>query len=444
MLDVTIKGFQSIDEVSLTIEGFTALVGRSNIGKSAVVRAVRAALTNALGTDFVRHGSFCSRRIRGTKKCKCSCSVHLKSDDFDLLWEKGDEVNQYTYNGQVYSRSDRGVPDFLQEFSLVKVGSDKKLIQVADQSEPIFLLNQSGTAVADVLADVAKLDDINVAMADVEKDRREAVSTLKVRERDLLELQTSLLPYEGLDEPVRRSREVSQFFESVQEVFKKKDQVDQFHAKLHELGQGIRALQPVEVVEVPDVEPVGAFEKGFSALLRYEADLDLKTSEVGYLEPVEALAVPDESPLEEDSLRLSQLEGWLTDISAFREIFSRWKEVETAPDPSEITLTGIESLLQLESMTTTHTVLEAAVDELSGVELISDLDHPVQDVEGLIKVSSLVTTHDSLESALGTLQTTLSEVEAQEQTLLQEWVTLGVCPTCSQSVSDSHQIHFDA
>ena len=45
MLDVEIRNFQSIDHVHLRVEGFTALVGRSNIGKSAVVRAVKAALT---------------------------------------------------------------------------------------------------------------------------------------------------------------------------------------------------------------------------------------------------------------------------------------------------------------------------------------------------------------------------------------------------------------
>jgi DNA repair ATPase RecN len=200
VIDVEIKDFQSIERVVLTIDGFTALLGRSNIGKSAVIRAMKAALTGSAGTAFVRHGPSCARRVKKTKTCKCFSSVHLRGKDFDLLWEKGDAINRYTYNGQVYDRAERGVPEFLlDKFALVKVGDDQKLLQCSDQFYPIFLLDQTGGVVAEVLSDAARLDRINVAMKLAEKDRREAVSVRKVREQDLTLLAEKIGRFDGLD-----------------------------------------------------------------------------------------------------------------------------------------------------------------------------------------------------------------------------------------------------
>lgn len=442
MLDVTIKGFQSIEEVSLTIDGFAALVGRSNIGKSAIVRAVQSALTNALGTDFVRHGEFCSRRIRGTKKCKCQCSVHLKTTGFDLLWEKGDEVNQYTFNGEVYSKVDRGIPDFLKDFSLVKVGDKKQLVQVAEQSEPIFLLNQPGTVVADVLADVAKLDEINLAMADAEKDRKEAASTLKVRERDVVELTMTLQFYDGLDDPVQRVKVVSQDFTAIEGLVRQKDRLDGFYERLRDLGTGVRFLQPVEAVEIPDVEPIGASEKGFSVLLGYETSLAYQSREVTNLEGVEDVPEPDVSPLETAGETILQFTGWLRKASELKMDLSVLKDIEATADMADPP--EVESLVRLSSFEGEYQTLMLGIDELESIELTPDPEETVHGVSGLVSITEFSERYDSLTASVGTLETTLSELEVQEKDLLAECRALGVCPTCSQTITEDHYLHLDA
>jgi hypothetical protein len=444
MLDVMIKGFQSIEEVSFSIDGFAALVGRSNIGKSAVVRAIEAALTNALGTDFVRHGEYCSRRIRGTKKCRCQASVHLKTEGFDLLWEKGDEINQYTYNGQVYSRVDRGIPEFLsQDFSLVKIGDLKQLVQVADQAHPIFLLNQPGTVVADVLSDVAKLDEISMAMSDAEKDRKESVSVLKVREKDILDLRLALQVFEGLDDPVQRVTATRQAFGAIEEAVRHKTQLDEFHVKLQELGTGIRGLQPMESIEIPDVEPVGASEKGFSVLLRYEADLDTKTQEVASMEPLEGFYDPDEADLEHTWGVLEQFHSWLDKAAELRGALTQLKEVEASKDISDPP-EGAEDLLRLEVFDGQFKGLSREVESLEDVEMMFDPEEPVQNVSDLLSIAEFSERHDSLTASIGTLETTVSELEVQEQALIEEWKALGVCPTCSHPITEMDHLHFDA
>jgi exonuclease SbcC len=205
MIELEITGFQSIERISLTVDRFTALVGRSNIGKSAIVRAVKAALTGAAGTDFVRHDpKTCSRVLKGNKKCKCKATVRMGFPEFSFLWEKGDSDNRYTVwrNGteEVYDKLDRGTPEFLSPaFSPIKVGDSPHLINVGDQFEPIFLLGDPGSAVADVLSDVAKLDNLNAALRLVAKDKTACSSTLKVREVDSQAEMARLAGFAGLD-----------------------------------------------------------------------------------------------------------------------------------------------------------------------------------------------------------------------------------------------------
>jgi hypothetical protein len=174
MLLLEVSNFQSIEHAEVCVDGFTALVGRSNIGKSSVVRAAKSALNGVQGTAFVRHGPGCLRRTKGAKNCKCFSTVKITGDGIDILWEKGDAVSRYVVNGEIFEAIPKGFPDFLKPgFTPVQVGDRSVSLQVADQFDPIFLLGETGTTVADVLGDVARLDSINTATRLAEKDRRE-------------------------------------------------------------------------------------------------------------------------------------------------------------------------------------------------------------------------------------------------------------------------------
>lgn len=58
---IEIRNFQSIAHAKLELEDWTSLVGTSDVGKSACLRALYALLTNQRGDHFIRHGeSFCA------------------------------------------------------------------------------------------------------------------------------------------------------------------------------------------------------------------------------------------------------------------------------------------------------------------------------------------------------------------------------------------------
>lgn len=407
MLDVEIRNFQSIEHVHLRIDGFTALVGRSNIGKSAIVRAVKAALTGAPEDNYVRHGASCEKVAKGAKSCKCYCSVHLKAEGFDLLWEKGGDKNEYVFNGEKKTAVARGTPEFLEDsFGLVKVGDTKILLQVADQfrSEgggPIFLLDEYGGVVADVLSDVAQLDRINVATKMAEKDRRDCVSQRKVREKDVLDLKLKVTSYDGLDEVLAHVKEVEEDERKVEAKKAKRDQLVRFKEDILTVGRQIKALMGVPALVVPEVDPLKTQSDRAAKLTVFLAAVETRQVVINRLAGVDTIQAPDIETVHSAEARFRKLYTWLTKVRTYKELFANWKGVEAAPTPdiAPITSTSAKSL----------------------------------------RLATLRKQLTALETQTSTLEKQLEEAEAEFQAVKAEEADLGVCPTCAQPVTLAHE-----
>ena len=406
MLDVDIRNFQSIDHVHLRIDGFTALVGRSNIGKSAIIRAIKAALTGAPEDNYVRHSATCEKIVKGTKGCKCYCTVHLKSENFDVLWEKGGDRNEYQFNGQTYTAVSRGVPSFLEDqFGLVKIGDSKTLLQVADQfrSEgggPIFLLDESGSVIADVLSDVANLDSINVASRFVEKDRKDCVAQRKVREKDVLDLKIKSLSYEGLDDVLSGVRAVESDELRVLTQRVKCNQIGQFKDSVASAGKTILSLRSALSVAPPEITPVVDQHGKLRKLANFTTSLRVRQEVIDSLTGVDAIPIPLFDPLKEKSARLGKLTTWLAKMRTYKEFFTRWKGLESVQTPEMGTL-------QQASKMTLH-------------------------LSSLCQQLAIVT------QQIGKLEQLLTAAEKEYQVLKSEEKELGVCPTCTQPLSLTH------
>ena len=406
MLDVEIRNFQSIDHVHLRVEGFTALVGRSNIGKSAIVRAVKAALTGAPEDNFVRHGPDCQRIAKGTKSCKCYCSVHLKTEGFDLLWEKGGDKNDYHFNGQHYTATNKGTPEFLEvPFGLVKVGEEKRLLQVADQfrSEgggPIFLLDEYGSIVADVLSDVAQLDRINVATKLAERDRRDCVAQRKVREKDVIDLKIKVTSYDGLDDVLVRVKDVEAEQKRVDAARAKRDQVKRLKESVLTVGKQLKVLMGISTLVVPEVQPVVAQHGKVGTISGFLTSIDVRRTVINKLAGIDTVATPAIDPLHASAARFTKLHGWLIKFRSNKEFFTNWKGIEGAPTP-----------------------------ETSGMQAAST------------KAARLGTwrkQHSTLETLVGSLEKQLAEADKEFEAVETEKADLGVCPTCAQAVTLPH------
>lgn len=439
MFEVEITNFQSIQHTELVIDGFTSLDGRSNIGKSAIVRAIRSALTGASGTDFVRHRADCERITRGRKECKCQSTVRIRTPVMTLVWEKGDSVNRYTVTKpgekpQIYDSVFRGTPDFLlPEFQKIKIGDSTQLLQVSEQFDPIFLLNQSGPVVADVLSDVAHLEDVNTAIRLVNKDRKETAATRKVREYDLKELLKALEGYSELDPALTRVRQVEEHYRLLESDRQTLCELERFISEALCLRSEVETLQGVEQIRFPStVELKAASEKSLQVQDFYNRAAE-KVPQVKGLSNVQNIAIPEESGVQSWVAKLKVLEQFTASSEKLNSAVSTLSEADNLAIPA-IGLVQ-DSLKKLDDLSQWQLKIRGllwVLDASASLATLPKLD--VESLQGSLQIRKLLERSVSVETDVLKLEEDLCGVEKDLAQVLHDFEELGLCPTCTQPV----------
>lgn len=192
-MNVTVQNFQSIAHTSLQVTGLTVVVGPSDRGKSALLRAVEAALFNRPGEQFVRLG-------------EKQATVTVQLPEEEITWEKGSGVNRFVLTKKdpagedtVYSRVGQKAPEVLQTLGFKDVtigarlqdngkfeGGETLRPQVARQFDKVFLLDASGGFLNEVLVGLSRLGILQRAGRLCTSDLRAQKGLFKTREADVL------------------------------------------------------------------------------------------------------------------------------------------------------------------------------------------------------------------------------------------------------------------
>ena len=146
--ELEIVNFQSIGHARLKLGQWTSLVGESDIGKSAVVRAIHAALTNWRGDHFIRR----DERM---------CSVEITLDDGTVIrWQKQrGKSGSYSIRGggdpQTFEKTGGDVPDEVAALLrvAVDVGDAELMPGLQLQHEPPFLFAETPRRRAQMLGE---------------------------------------------------------------------------------------------------------------------------------------------------------------------------------------------------------------------------------------------------------------------------------------------------
>jgi len=447
MITIEVSGFQSIDKTRVEIEGFTALVGRSNVGKSALIRAVKAALSNTTGTWFVRHGSSCTRRVKNTKTCKCQTTVHITMPGLDLIWEKGDAITSYTVNGKVMTAMERGVPDFMAEHGLapIRIGDSASLLQVADQLAPLFLMTESGASVANVLSDVARLDAVNGASKLVEKDRREATSLRKTREKDVADLSQKLSVYDDLDNTETQVVSVEARHESIRGLETKASKLDVFIYTLATSAREVGRLQGVQALKVPAYEELEAKQLRALVVTNFHERFLERGRSVKTLSGVEDVPAPDMGPVIEKVAAVEKtaaLQGRLTELVT---VLKAAKGLEGLPEPNATPLEEKRDALRclggwavrLDDLKEWASAVRSALaGETPKSERIATLASKKTAVDTILARQKI------LEDSVLALQMEIEAIDREDIALQTEIKSMGLkmCPTCARPMhADEHK-----
>ena len=241
-MKVHIKNFQSIEDVSFEIpeKQFTCIVGPSNIGKSALRRAFECLIYNNSEASYIR---------KGTK----TCSIEVTFDDGSIIkWYRNKKTAGYVIDGDDFTKLAGTVPEtlVLKGYKELIINKDKYPVQIASQFNNIFLLNQTGGKVTEVLSNLGNLNKIIKSNKSCQTDLKASKSKLSVRREDILSSKEKLKSYKGLDE---QRNLMSNLKDNLKDIKKSKDIVDSVKLVSKNLDIAVfkvKTLRPVKDINI--------------------------------------------------------------------------------------------------------------------------------------------------------------------------------------------------
>ena len=252
-----VKNFQSIEDASLDVDGLTVVTGPNNSGKTAMIRAVYGAFTNARGTKYVRHG-------------KASCEVSLDfADGRSLVWEKGEKVNRYVLDGKTLNKVGQGAPPEMTSLGVLPVEASGRELwpQFAHQFVgQVFLIDEPGSVLAEAIADVTRVGVLNEALRNAQSDRRTAASDLKLRQADVSKHEAAAKKFDGLDDALKLASEVDAVRADLAALQRQLDEARRLRDRLRQAQAEVTRLSPVRDHGAVDDAPLAKATKAEAAL----------------------------------------------------------------------------------------------------------------------------------------------------------------------------------
>ena len=270
---VQVDNFQSLGSVKLELGNFTVVEGASDVGKSALIRAIGSLLSNRRGQDFIRHG-------------QKTCIVQLGFDDGVVLWRKDGSTASYItlYNDQkeTYTKLGTGVPDEVNAIlrtGEIAIGDEKVNLNLHTQFDQPFLVTANPITRARLLGHISGINVLQSAVTYASRQERETKRTQGVRVKDLEQVTESLTSYRYLAGVKTQLDESTGLVERVRDVQSQAGQLEQHLRRLKQataLRDECEATRDTAVVTQTQLE--GVLERAEAVRDLDQAVMRLKTA----------------------------------------------------------------------------------------------------------------------------------------------------------------------
>lgn len=368
-MKVRIQDFQSIQDVSLEVQGFTVIVGRSNIGKSAIVRAIEGALSNKEGEDFVRVGSR-------------HAEVDIESPGLTLNWKKGSGHNDYVINGETLESVGRGAPPHIGAagFRELEVNKTKINVQVASQFSPIFLLDPSktsGAVAAELISDVGRLSEIQTALRECAKDKRTYESTVRVRQKDMKAVAAELVLYADIDKDKDLVENLKQLRTGVNTLRRDIQVLETLRGAYEDVLASVETLEGVDLIKVP--EALG--QEDIRKIENLETFKNVAKEQKNVIERLEGVDLIEvrEFDAEGDLKRCQTLERFLEHVEQAEKDIAVYDGLEAVQPPPEIDQEDLEELVEYQRIMREYEEVVATIPNIE--EDIRDAEKKIEGAE---------------------------------------------------------------
>ena len=213
---VDIQNFQSHKNTHLDFtEGVNSIIGISNHGKTAILRAINWVITNRPSGE-----AFVSNFVRDEKgNQKEDCIVTLVTDEHTVSRIRGAKRNLYVLDGKELEAIGMAVPPEIQ------AALNFSTVNIQNQMELPFLLASTAGEVAQFFNKIVHLDTIDTYLASVESKKRATKSELDLARTNLKSVQDDLKKYTWTDRAQELIEELKEKQAKAQALFTQREQL---------------------------------------------------------------------------------------------------------------------------------------------------------------------------------------------------------------------------
>lgn len=211
--EVQLINFQDHADTTINFtNGINLIVGSSDAGKSAVLRALNYVFHNSMkGDSFIRVGT-------------TECSVRVKfSDSIEVTRIKGGDVNSYVLkdidgNNHTYSKVGQTVPEPVRKaLGDPPLDDKKKPISYADQMSSLFLVDLSPTDLPRTLSELTGIQNLQTAAELLQKNSRSFDRSIKDKNEKIDKLKIDLENYSYVDKDLEKIQDIELKLEVIEQ-----------------------------------------------------------------------------------------------------------------------------------------------------------------------------------------------------------------------------------
>ncbi|HHV83591.1 MAG TPA: AAA family ATPase [Tepidanaerobacter syntrophicus] len=455
--------FQSHKDTKIDFdEGLTVILGQTDQGKSAIIRALKWVLYNEpRGTDFIMAG------------CKL-CRVSLEMDDGSvIIREREGQRNRYILiqNGkeEVFEGFGNTVPlEIARAHGIPKIRIDKdaaSAVNLAEQLEPPFLISESGGNRAKALGRLVGIHIIDAAQRTVLKDITNAKQNFESIQKDIESLNSQLESYKDIGELQIRISSLQNILKKLKEtraifsiLMKSRQELGELDSEIEKNTDTIKKLDFIDKVEQNIT-----FLNALSVKYRYLKELSIKLAQNRQNEEIELHIIENMRNLpnveeiysytQSLALRLSSLVKLNTsfakitnDLNAMMRLKQRTENIfeaeEILPELEKVVESKRKLLSTLDLLKSINNQIisqKADLEKYEAAKKAGDyLETITEKSARLAALESLRASKKSVEDAIGKgyeyLKTTneaLSIMAKKYSQILQE---AAICPLCLQPI----------
>jgi len=265
---LSVRNFQSLHAVDLTLAPFTVIVGPSSSGKSALTRAIRTLVSNRRGTEWITHGertaSITAVTDNGTVTLTRS-RITGSSDNAYLVTAAGpspapteeDSENESRErsdrSSRTYSKLGGDTPQDISDFLGIASNSP---INFAGQFDKPFLLDDPSSEVARALGALTNVDVIFAGARESNRRKLNASALLRTRTEDLEAVKARIPGIKALrtqDDALTRAEALIEAARGIQRRLRAlQDALDTIEVTV----PLIERLKPIATLVVPDAQGI--------------------------------------------------------------------------------------------------------------------------------------------------------------------------------------------